>query len=154
MIQVLKALFEQRPREGTETQQHNLRLAAAALLIETARADFIQDDAELTRLGQLLTTSLQLERDEIHELIIAAQRQVEVATSLYEFTRVINAHCDAAQKLQLIRAMWLVAYADGNLDKYEEHLIRQTAELTYVSHRDYIQCKLSAQTDSATLQGS
>ena len=154
MIHVLKALFEQRQRAGADTQEHNLRLAAAALLVETARADFIQDVAELTRLGQLLTTSLQLERDEIHELVIAAQQQVEVATSLHEFTRVINAQCDAAQKLQLIRAMWLVAYADSNLDKYEEHLIRQTAELTYVTHRDYIQCKLSAQTESATLQGS
>ncbi len=41
--------------------------------------------------------------------------------------------------------MWLVAYADGNLDKYEEHLIRQVAELIYVPHRDYIQCKLAAQ---------
>jgi uncharacterized tellurite resistance protein B-like protein len=153
MIQALKALFEQRPREGAESQQRHLRLAAAALLVETARADFIEDTAELTKLTQLLTTSLQLEQDEIHELVITAGQHVQAATSLYEFTRVINAHCDAAQKLQLINAMWLVAYADGNLDKYEEHLIRQIAELTYVTHRDYIQCKLSAQSESATLQG-
>jgi uncharacterized tellurite resistance protein B-like protein len=145
MIEALKALFEQRPRESAETQQHNLRLAAAALLVETARADFTQDAAEQTKLVQLLTTSLQLGQDEVLELVSAAQHRVETATSLYEFTRVINAHCDADQKLQLIGAMWLVAYADGNLDKYEEHLIRQVAELTYVPHRDYIQCKLAAQ---------
>jgi len=78
-------------------------------------------------------------------LVSAAQQRVEEATSLYEFTRVINAHCNADEKLQMISAMWLVAYADGNLDKYEEHLIRQVAELTYVPHRDYIQCKLAAQ---------
>jgi uncharacterized tellurite resistance protein B-like protein len=154
MIKVLKALFEQRPRESAESQQHNLRLAAAALLVETARADFTQDSAELTKLAQLLTTSLQLGQNEVHELVIAAQQHVEVATSLYEFTRVINAHCNSDQKLQLVSAMWLVAYADGNLDKYEEHLIRQIAELTYVSHRDYIQCKLAAQTESTALQGS
>ena len=41
--------------------------------------------------------------------------------------------------------MWAVAYADGNVDKYEEHLIRQVAELTYVPHSDYIQSKLAAQ---------
>jgi uncharacterized tellurite resistance protein B-like protein len=41
--------------------------------------------------------------------------------------------------------MWTVAYADGDLDKYEEHLIRQVAELTYVPHSDYIQCKLNVQ---------
>ncbi|MCB1855441.1 MAG: TerB family tellurite resistance protein, partial [Halieaceae bacterium] len=40
--------------------------------------------------------------------------------------------------------MWRVAYADGDLDKYEEYLIRQVAELTYVPHGDYIRAKLEA----------
>jgi uncharacterized tellurite resistance protein B-like protein len=145
MIHVIKALFQHQPRESAESQQHNLHMAAAVLLVETARADFTQDPTELAKLTQLLTTALQLGQDEVHELVVAAQQRVETATSLYEFTKVINALCDAGQKLQLISAMWLVAYADGNLDKYEEHLIRQVAELTYVTHRDYIQCKLAAQ---------
>lgn len=145
MIKLIRSLFEHHPKESGEPQQHNLRLAAAALLVETARADFTEDAAELTKLSQLLTTSLQLGQDEVHELVIAAQQRVEEATSLYEFTQIINAHCDADQKLQLLSAMWLVAYTDGNLDKYEEHLIRQVAELTFVTHRDYIQCKLAAQ---------
>ena len=37
--------------------------------------------------------------------------------------------------------------ADGNLDKYEEGLIRQVAELTYVPHGDYIRCKMAARGD-------
>jgi uncharacterized tellurite resistance protein B-like protein len=146
MIKLLKTLFTQHPQESGEAQQHNLRLAAAALLVETSRADFTEDTTELKKLAQLLRTSLQLESNEVEELVIAAQQRVEQATSLYEFTQVINAHCDASQKLQLIRAMWLVAYADGNVDKYEEHLIRQVAELTFVAHSDYIQCKLAART--------
>jgi len=58
MIQIIQALFEHRLRESEESQQHNLRLAAAALLVETARADFTHDAAELAKLVQLLTTSL------------------------------------------------------------------------------------------------
>ena len=145
MIQVLKAMFERPQRESKESEQHNLRLVAAALLVETARADFTEGAAELTRLTQLLATSLQLGQNEVHKLVLTAQERVEEATSLYEYTRVINDHCSADQKLQLVRAMWVVAYADGNLDKYEEHLIRQVAELTYVPHSDYILCKLGAQ---------
>ncbi len=145
MIKTIKALFENRPRESAESQQHTLRLAVVALLLETTHADFTQDAAEVAKLVQLLKTSLQLGQDEVHQLVMAAQERVEEATSLYEFTRVINEHCNAQQKLQLVSAMWLVAYADGDLDKYEEHLIRQVAELTYVPHRDYIQCKLAAQ---------
>ena len=77
--------------------------------------------------------------------MVAATERVDVSTSLYEFTRVINDHYSAEQKVQLVGAMWSVAYADGDLDKYEEALIRQVAELTYVPHQDYIRCKLAAQ---------
>ena len=73
-----------------------------------------------------------------------ANQRADEATSLYEFTRVINDHYTPAQKLALIDLMWKVAYADSNLDKYEEHLIRRVAELTYVPHQDYIRSKLAA----------
>jgi uncharacterized tellurite resistance protein B-like protein len=144
MIEALKSLFQLPERENEESREHRLQLAAAALLIETARADFTQDAAEEAALEKLLSESLQLDKKEIRDLILTAQSQVDNATSLYEFTRVINDHYNAEQKLQLIGAMWTVAYADGDLDKYEEALIRQVAELTYVPHEDYIQRKLKA----------
>jgi uncharacterized tellurite resistance protein B-like protein len=145
MIQVLKSLFEHPQRDSEESHRRSLRLAAAALLVETARADFVEDAAEQAKMAQLLSTSLQLGEKDVQKLVAAAQERVDEATSLYEFTRVINDHCSADQKLQLVSAMWAVAYADGNVDKYEEHLIRQVAELTYVPHTDYIQSKLAAQ---------
>ena len=80
----------------------------------------------------------------VRELLELASRKVDEATSLYEFTRLINDHYSAAQKLRLIDAMWSVACADGAIDKYEEHLIRRVAELTYVPHSDYIRSKLTA----------
>lgn len=145
MIAALKALFEQPEKESEKSQKHRLHMVAAALLIETARADFNQDAAEQAALEKLLSNALQLDRHQVHELVAAADSKVDKATSLYEFTREVNDHYSADQKVQLIRAMWTVAYADGNLNKYEEHLIRQVAELTYVSHQDYIRCKLTAQ---------
>ena len=78
-------------------------------------------------------------------LLRDASDEVDQDTSLFDFTRVINDHYSASQKLELIESMWRVAYADGRLDKYEESLIRQVAELTYVSHSDYIRAKLAAQ---------
>ena len=144
MIAALKALFELPEREDEQQLQDRLHLAAAALLIETARADFTQDEAEQQAMEALLSRTLDLPVNKVHELIIAASDQVDEATSLYEFTRVINDHYSAEQKLRLIAAMWAVAYADGDLDKYEEALIRQVAELTYVPHQDYIRSKLEA----------
>ena len=145
MIKSLLSLFELPDAQSEDDTQHQLRLAAAALLIETARADFTQDTAEEAALAELLRRELKLSAEEVKELLALASQRVDESTSLYEFTRVINDHYTPQQKLQLVSAMWVVAYADGNLDKYEEHLIRRVAELTYVAHEDYIRAKLRAQ---------
>ena len=144
MINALKKLFEAPAQESEADRQQRMRLAAAALLIETARADFSQEASEQAALEQLLSTSLQLDPAAVRELLEAASNRLDDSTSLYEFTRVINDYYSATQKLELIGAMWRVAYADGDLDKYEEYLIRQVAELTYVPHADYIRAKLEA----------
>lgn len=144
MISALKKLFEAPPQETAVEREHRLHLAAAALLVETARADFSEDQVEETALRSLLCETLELAPQEVDELLRQAAAQLDEATSLYDFTRVINDHYSATQKLELISCMWRVAYADGRLDKYEEYLIRQVAELTYVPHSDYIKAKLAA----------
>ena len=40
--------------------------------------------------------------------------------------------------------MWRVAFADGNVDKYEEHLIRRVHELLHLDHSDFIAAKQAA----------
>lgn len=143
MIDALKSLFVMPAKESEQEQANRLHMAAAALLIETSRADFEQDAQEEQAMKALLRDSLALAEREVDELMAAASERVDNATSLYEFTRTINDHYTADQKYRLVEAMWRVAYADGDLDKYEEALIRQVADLTYVPHEDYIRCKLA-----------
>lgn len=144
MIGALKALFEGSGSESAEELRHRLQLASAALLIETARADFTEDQAEQEAMEVLLCSTLKLNDKEVKQLIDQASTRVDESVSLYEFTRLINDHCTAEQKQQLIYNMWVVAWADHNVDKYEEHLIRQVAELTYVPHEHYIRSKHKA----------
>ena len=144
MINAFRKLFETPARETGAEREHRQRLAAAALLIETARADFSEDGVEEAVLTTLLCETLGLDAAQVSELLVQASAQLDEAASLYDFTRVINDHYSAAQKLELITNMWRVAYADGRLDKYEEYLIRQVAELTYVPHAEYIRAKLEA----------
>jgi len=40
--------------------------------------------------------------------------------------------------------MWRVAYADGNPDAYEMHVISRIADLLEVTHGEYIGAKLRA----------
>ena len=60
MIKSLLSLFELPEAASPEDASQATQLAAAALLIETARADFHQDEAEEVALRSLLADTLPL----------------------------------------------------------------------------------------------
>jgi len=128
-------------------------VAAAALLIEVARADHEQDSAEDAAMATLLANTLDLDSETIDTLMEDARHEVEDATSLFEFTRLINDHYSIEEKRSLVQSMWHVAYADASLDKYEEHVIRRVAELIYLPHPDFIAAKLAARSQVEQYSG-
>ncbi|BFM12492.1 TerB family tellurite resistance protein [Simiduia litorea] len=123
------------------------KLAAIALLVEVALADGSLDDNECASLKKAIEKSHGLTGDELDMLLENAQHEQRDATSSYTFTRVINDEFDAQEKFKLVQDMWAVAYADGNLDKYEEHAIRKLSELIHVPHSEFIRAKLLARPD-------
>ena len=118
-----------------------LAMASAALLIEVARADFDSDPREQSEMLEHIKTAFSLSDTALIALTARAEQDVDNATSLFEFTRVVNDNYGPEQRIALIEAMWQVAYADGELHKYEEHIIRRIAELLYVAHSDFILSK-------------
>jgi uncharacterized tellurite resistance protein B-like protein len=107
-------------------------------------ADQILDESELEALKNTLQKDFLIDKGELDDLINQAKENVEDSTSLYEFTRDINDNFDASERVKLIESMWKIAYADGNIDKYEEHIIRKVSNLIYVAHSDFIKAKLTA----------
>lgn len=148
MIEQIKQFFNQHLSPETEREtsssDQTLRLVTAALLIEVSQADFELEAAEKRSIIATLKKTFQLDAAAVDELIKIAEQQVQQSTSLYEFTRLVNDFYDYDQKLALISSMWQVAFADNNLDRYEEHLIRKVAELIYVEHADFIRLKQTA----------
>ncbi len=130
----------------TRVADEIIQLAAAALLIEVSNSDFDLDETELDTITAVLRDTYQLDPIALDSLVKLANDEVDNASSLYQFTRLINDHYSYAQKIQLLDSMWQVAFADGRLDRYEEHVIRKVAELVYLSHSDYIRLKLSRST--------
>lgn len=125
--------------------EHALRVATAVLLVEVIRADFRVDRSEQQRLRQLLAQQFVLADDELDALIEQAQSDADDLVSLQHITRLINEHYDHAMKLRVIEMMWQMVYADGEKDHYEEHLMRQVADLLYVSHAEFIQARHKAE---------
>ena len=120
----------------------SLDKACSALLIEVAYADKMFDESEINSLRESLKETYDIDEQIIDELISEAKKTVDESTSLYEYTRVVNDEFDYADKLELLSRIWKLAFADGNLDKYEDHLIRKISDLIHISHSDFIKIKL------------
>ena len=124
---------------------HSLRVATAILLVEMMRADFKVEDSERQSLRVLLEKQFQLTESELDALLDQAEADAAELVSLQHVTRLLNENYDQAMKLRVVEMMWQVIYADGDKDHYEEHLIRQIADLLYVSHADFIQARHKAE---------
>ncbi len=146
MIVSIKKIFENQLKfQSTETpalKNHRLQLASAALMIELLKTDRHIDERETSAVKRLLLNTFSLTNEELDQVIKLAEIEVTEAVSLYEFTSLINDAYSYEDKLLLVENLWRVALADDHLDKYEEQLIRKTADLIYLSHSDFIKTKL------------
>ena len=145
MIKRIKDLlsnFSNQEEEIKHEKISSLDKACSALLIEVAYADKIFDESEINSLKESLKETYNIDEEIISELISDAKKTVDESTSLYEYTRVVNDEFDYSDKLELLSRIWKLAFADGNLDKYEDHLIRKISDLIHISHSDFIKIKL------------
>jgi uncharacterized tellurite resistance protein B-like protein len=108
-------------------------------------ADFSQNEQELVSIRELLLAHLSLSEEEVDTLLQNAHEEADRLVSLQHITRLMNEQLDQSAKVRVIELMWLVAYADGEKHHYEEHLLRQVADLLYVSHADFIQARHRAE---------
>jgi len=155
MLLAIKQFFEEKLSINAElaTQQNDkkLELDSAALMIELMRTDSRIDAREKQTLALVLKETFALEQDSLEELLNLAETAATQATSLFEFTSLINESYSYEQRVKLIENLWRVAFADHKLDRYEEHMIRMVADLIYIRHSDFIRTKLQVK---ETLQGS
>lgn len=144
MLKKIRSIFTKTSEEVSEKEQVTQKIdkTCAALIIEVALADKVFDKSEVILLKEMLLKTYTLEPQDVQDLIENAEKAVEESTSLYEYTREVNDNFDYKSKLNLIDQLWRTAFADGHLDKYEEHVVRKIADLIHISHNDFIQSKL------------
>ncbi|MBX2884349.1 MAG: TerB family tellurite resistance protein [Granulosicoccus sp.] len=125
-----------------ETTGKDLQKASVLLLLEVARADYNISDQERSEVINAIRQTTDLSPEELNELVTESEAQADKAISYHEHIRLINDNFSREQKIELIEQLWRVAYADQELDRYEEAFIRKIADLIYVKHRDFMQAKL------------
>ncbi len=158
MLDSIKRFFEERvaaeaAQPSPEAREHGLRLAAAALLFEIVRADAEIKEAERTVVRAAIQGTFGLAQEEAEELMRLAEEEARDATSLYEFTHLIDKAFSPEQKKRVVELLWLVAFADGEKHAHEEHLVRKIAGLLHVPHPDFINAKIRARAESGAGRG-
>jgi uncharacterized tellurite resistance protein B-like protein len=121
--------------------------AAAALLLEMAHMDDNMTPVEQAAIASAVRASFGLAPAQAEELIACAHEERQQATDYHQFTSLINTHFDAEQRADLIEQLWQVAYADQELCRHEEYLVRKVASLLHVPHSAFIAAKLRAMGD-------
>lgn len=146
MLKNIQGFFQQfigDEASSGDTEQR-LQLATAALLIEVMRTDDHDHEQEQQVLLTRLQQKFSLNEATTRELIQLAEEEVRNSVDYHQFTRLINEQFSQDSKKHIIELMWEIAWADGQLDPWEEHLIRRIADLIYVSHEDFIAAKMAA----------
>ncbi|WP_295457428.1 TerB family tellurite resistance protein [uncultured Thiodictyon sp.] len=144
MLNRIRTFFDQylvADSAATRDPAQAARCAAAALLLEMAHMDAAITPEEQVAIFDTVRESFGLSPEQAHELIACADEEREQATDYHQFTSLINAHFDQAQRAALVEQLWRVAYTNLVLCKHEEYLVRKVANLLHVPHQTFIAAK-------------
>jgi uncharacterized tellurite resistance protein B-like protein len=120
------------------------RIAAAALMFHVMNADGVRHDVEWERLKEVLAESYGVGGEELETLVAAGEKADNEAIDLYAFTSVLKRRLDEEARIEFIRAMWEVVYADGVLHELEDNTLWRVAELIGVDRRERVLARQEA----------
>jgi uncharacterized tellurite resistance protein B-like protein len=144
MLDALKNLFIELSAGETAkpaaTEQRQLNLAVAGLLHEMTRIDLKQGPEEAHAAVAAMVKMFGLPEPEAQAMLKEAGSQR--LTSYFDPASIIKRLLSLDQRIGLIENLWRVAFADSDLDVYEDQFVRKIADLLYVPNTE---CMLARQ---------
>jgi uncharacterized tellurite resistance protein B-like protein len=132
MFEAISRLFTQ--KEATTDLRHEPRLAVAALLVHLAAVDGAAKAEEREAVRNTLMDYYGLGETEVDTLVEEATRRDSEAVDFYRFTSAITS-LPEDERIEIIRMMWQVVFADDKNHELEDNLVWRIAELIGVSAR-------------------
>lgn len=124
-------------------QQDPLRLATAAVLLDIGYADGTLSHEEDEDLLTYLKRAFALDDTMAQELVKAAGEIRAQTIDHYALTHFIRRTAPLNDRIEIVKTMWRIAYADGRLTDYENYLVRKLADLLGLEHHVMIDAKVS-----------
>ena len=142
MLTKIHAFLNSILEQESETPAYDDTLAIVCLLCEVSNADHDMQPEEVAAIESTLCKLLSIDKNKAKELVAIGKEEIQSSNSLFDFTSQLR-ELDRQSRINLISAMWQVAYADSQLDPIEEAIIRRVAKLIYVEHSVFIKTKLA-----------
>lgn len=120
------------------------RIAACVLLLEAAHADDECTPEEMARIVELVKTRFSLSPEHTTELLEIAARERQNSVDLWSFTNDLNQQLSKKEKLEILKDVWEIIFADGHLECHEDHLAHKLANLLRLTHEELIEAKIAA----------
>ena len=131
--------------DSIEKLSFELELTAAVLAYEVARSDgeISKDELSVLMLEiEKIAEKVGRDKNEIFNIVDAYSKD---SISFHEFIEDINKNYSKDQKKNLIKTLWLTAFADGKLDVDEEKLVRRVADLIKIKDIEVLKLKHDVQ---------
>ena len=116
-------------KEKEKEKPKNLKLIALCLVYEVANADNDIDVRERDLILEKIKESIDVSVLTEKELFDVIQEESERRVSFYDIINDINQNLDKKEKIDVLKMLWEIAYADKVLDVDEERIIRRSAEM-------------------------
>ena len=107
----------------------NLKLIALCLAFEVANADNDIDVRERDLILEKIKESIDISVLTEKEIFDVIQEESQKRVSFYDIIYDINKNLDKKDKIDILKMLWEIAYADEVLDVDEERIIRRSAEM-------------------------
>ena len=128
-------------KERKKEKPKNLKLIALCLAFEVANADNDIDVRERDLILEKIKESIDLSVLTEKEIFGVIQEESEKRVSFYDIINDINKNLDKKEKIDVLKMLWEIAYADKVLDVDEERIIKRSAEMLGIKPSIVLQTK-------------
>lgn len=130
-----------RKKKVEEDKPKNLELISLCLAFEVANADNNIDEREQKLFLEKIKETIDLSVLTDKEIFDVIKEESQNSISFYDIIKDINNSLNKDEKINVLKLLWEIAYADEILDVEEEKIIRRSAEMLGIKPSIVLQTK-------------
>lgn len=149
LIKFFKTSMTPAQPETPEEHEQKLRVATAAILLETAYADSSLSSTEEKKILDFLQKKFEVSESMARELVEAAEEMRSRTIDHWNVTNIVRKNFSLEDRVHIVKTMWRMVYLDGDLHQYENYLVRKMADLLGLEHHVMIDAKMAVRQELA-----